>query len=202
MEDGAVDPRIRRTRTALREAVAALLRERSFDDITLHEIAQAAGLNRATIYKHYPDKFALLDALIADELRERIFAAIARCEPTGAAKLAAVLGATCECARWVATIGRADDRLLRPIAEARMLALVGRAVEFALDERVALPVVKRELAVAMGSAAICGAATAWAASGSVSQRALEAHVAKALAALSTLIVPNPTLPKMIRSLTF
>lgn len=190
------DPRIRRTRAALRDALATLLRDRSFDDITLHEIAEAAGLNRATIYKHHPDKFALLDAWIADDLRERIFGALADCEATGVAKLSAVLGATCECARWLSTLGRPEDRLLRPIAEARIRALVQRSVEFALDEKVALPVVKRDLAVAMASSAIVGAAMAY------PGRGLDAHVAKSLAALATLIVPNPTIPKLTRSLTF
>jgi AcrR family transcriptional regulator len=191
-----VDPRIVRTRTALREALASLLRDRNFEELSLNEIAEASGLNRATIYKHYADKFALLDAWIADDFRERLVAATAGSERTGAAKVAAVIAATCECLRWVGTLGRPDDRLFRPIAEARIRAFVSRAVDYGLAQKIMLPVAKPELAAAMASSAIFGAAAMWAAAPS-SRRVLEVHVAKVIAALATLVVPNPQLPARI-----
>lgn len=59
-----LDPRIRRTRQLLQDALKRLLEEKEFDKITIQEIAEAATLNRATFYAHYPDKFALLEELI------------------------------------------------------------------------------------------------------------------------------------------
>src|ERR1700677_618945 len=59
------DPRIRRTRQLLQQALAQLLRTRDFDKLSVQEITDAAGLNRATFYAHYPDKFALLECMIA-----------------------------------------------------------------------------------------------------------------------------------------
>src|ERR1700739_2326499 len=59
-----LDPRIRRTRQLLQDALKRLLEEKKFDKITIQEIAEAATLNRATFYAHYPDKFALLEELI------------------------------------------------------------------------------------------------------------------------------------------
>jgi AcrR family transcriptional regulator len=59
-----LDPRIRRTRGLLQDALKRLLEEKEFDKITIQEIAEAATLNRATFYAHYPDKFALLEELI------------------------------------------------------------------------------------------------------------------------------------------
>ena len=59
------DPRIRRTRKLLQGALRTLLLTRSFEEISVQEIAEAATVNRATFYDHYNDKFALLDALIA-----------------------------------------------------------------------------------------------------------------------------------------
>lgn len=188
-----MDPRIVRTRTALRDALVRLLREHDFEELTLHEIALASGLNRATIYKHYADKFALLDAWIADDLRARLVGATAGSERTGPAKLAAMIVATCECLRWVGSLGRPDDRLLRPIAEARIRTFVARAVDYGLAQKIMLPVAKPDLAAAMTSAAIFGAATAWAAAPG-SSRALDAHVAKVITALANLVVPNPRLP--------
>jgi AcrR family transcriptional regulator len=38
---------------------------KSFDDISVHDITEAATVNRATFYDHYTDKYALLDAMVA-----------------------------------------------------------------------------------------------------------------------------------------
>src|SRR3981081_4868834 len=59
-----LDPRVRRTRQLLQEALRKLLEQKRFDDITIQDITEAATLNRATFYAHYPDKFALLGELI------------------------------------------------------------------------------------------------------------------------------------------
>jgi AcrR family transcriptional regulator len=59
-----LDPRIRRTRGLLQDALKRLLEEKEFEKITIQDIAEAATLNRATFYAHYPDKFALLEELI------------------------------------------------------------------------------------------------------------------------------------------
>ena len=56
-----LDPRIRRTRQLLQDALRKLLDQKGFDDITVQDITEAATLNRATFYAHYPDKFALLE---------------------------------------------------------------------------------------------------------------------------------------------
>ncbi|MFC7442730.1 TetR/AcrR family transcriptional regulator [Laceyella putida] len=62
-----LDPRVKRTRRLLREALIALLQEKSLDDITVRDLTERAGINRATFYEHYRDKFDLLDQTI-DEL--------------------------------------------------------------------------------------------------------------------------------------
>ena len=59
-----LDPRIRRTRQLLQDALRKLLKQKGFDSITVQDITEAATLNRATFYAHYPDKFALLGELI------------------------------------------------------------------------------------------------------------------------------------------
>jgi AcrR family transcriptional regulator len=58
------DPRIRRTRQLLQEALRKLLQTCSFEEISVQDITEAATVNRATFYDHYADKFALLAALI------------------------------------------------------------------------------------------------------------------------------------------
>jgi AcrR family transcriptional regulator len=59
-----LDPRILRTRQLLQDALRRLLQEKEFDKISVQDITEAATLNRATFYAHYPDKFALLEEFI------------------------------------------------------------------------------------------------------------------------------------------
>jgi AcrR family transcriptional regulator len=54
------DPRIERTREALRAALMALIEEKGFDAISVQDITERARLNRATFYLHYRDKQDLL----------------------------------------------------------------------------------------------------------------------------------------------
>lgn len=67
----SLDPRIRRTRQMLFEALLALLGEKSFEEISVQDIAERSTVNRATIYDHFTDKFALLEALIDEKFRAK-----------------------------------------------------------------------------------------------------------------------------------
>lgn len=64
------DLRVKKTKKALNESFVALLNEKSFDDITVNELCDRAGIRRATFYKHYADKFAFLAAYV-HTLRDR-----------------------------------------------------------------------------------------------------------------------------------
>jgi AcrR family transcriptional regulator len=66
------DPRIRRSRRMLMNALGKLLIQKSFEDISIQEIADEATLNRATFYLHYPDKNALLQAMTESRFRDLI----------------------------------------------------------------------------------------------------------------------------------
>jgi AcrR family transcriptional regulator len=66
------DPRVTRTQKLIRDALASLLSEKSFESISVQDIAERATVNRATFYAHFPDKFALLDTIIRDALHERL----------------------------------------------------------------------------------------------------------------------------------
>ena len=59
-----LDPRIRRTRHLMQQALANLLEKKEFEEISVQDIADAATINRATFYDHYPDKFSLLECMV------------------------------------------------------------------------------------------------------------------------------------------
>lgn len=60
MKEVGTDRRVARTRRRLREALVALMMERSYEKITVQQIIDRADVGRATFYNHYQDKDDLL----------------------------------------------------------------------------------------------------------------------------------------------
>ena len=50
------DKRIRRTRDTLGDALVELIQEKPFDEITVQQILDRAGVGRSTFYEHYATK--------------------------------------------------------------------------------------------------------------------------------------------------
>jgi len=68
MTQGQVDPRIRRTEKVLQQALIELSIERGFDAITVGDIAKRATVNRATFYRHYQDKYELVEQIFQETI--------------------------------------------------------------------------------------------------------------------------------------
>lgn len=64
----SVDPRVRRSRRWLQDALKALVQERAYESITVIDLAARAEVNRTTFYQHFRDKEALLDSIVSDLL--------------------------------------------------------------------------------------------------------------------------------------
>jgi AcrR family transcriptional regulator len=62
------DLRVRRTQKMLQEALVDLITERGFDSITVGDIAERAMVNRATFYRHYQDKYNLVEKIFEGAL--------------------------------------------------------------------------------------------------------------------------------------
>jgi len=71
------DRRILRTRNMLGDALIALLQEREFDDITVQDVLDRAGVGRSTFYAHYRDKEDLFLSDV-EEFFERICTVLGR----------------------------------------------------------------------------------------------------------------------------
>ena len=61
-----VDLRIIKTKKNLYEGLLSLMKERTFEEIKVSDICNAALTNRSTFYDHFSDKYELLDSLISD----------------------------------------------------------------------------------------------------------------------------------------
>jgi AcrR family transcriptional regulator len=59
------DLRVRRTHKLLQKALIELTIEKGFADVTVHDIAERAMVNRSTFYRHYRDKYDLLSRYMA-----------------------------------------------------------------------------------------------------------------------------------------
>ena len=66
----AGDPRVRRTRAALQDALIALLREKDWSAIRTSEICRRAGVARSSLYEHCNGKGDILDEIFAAHLAE------------------------------------------------------------------------------------------------------------------------------------
>src|SRR5581483_4552242 len=59
--DGAPDLRVRRTRKLLTQALIEGTVEKGFASLTVRDITERAMVNRSTFYRHYLDKYDLLE---------------------------------------------------------------------------------------------------------------------------------------------
>ena len=66
------DPRAIRTREAMQLAFRELLREKSFQKISVTEISERAGFARHTFYNHYETKEDILNYLV-DSMLDKFF---------------------------------------------------------------------------------------------------------------------------------
>ena len=69
MEEQKTDPRILKTKRAIRTAFSKLLSEKSFKSITVQDITELAGVNRKTFYRYYKNIPQLVDEIEDDIIR-------------------------------------------------------------------------------------------------------------------------------------
>jgi AcrR family transcriptional regulator len=91
-----IDPRVRRTRELLRQALTELLAEKSFAAITVRDIAERATVNRATFYAHFPDKYGLLEYTIRQQIRQALHSQLGDGSSLSPKNLAALISAVCK----------------------------------------------------------------------------------------------------------
>jgi len=120
-ECSRLDPRVRRTRQLLQEALRKLLEQKRFDDITIQDITEAATLNRATFYAHYPDKFALLEELIRVSFLQLLAQRNVRFDGTCSSAFKAIILALCDYLAEVQKSHSSDRLQFKPFVEATVI---------------------------------------------------------------------------------
>lgn len=91
--NGTIEAHRRGVREAILEATAALVAEHGLAAVTMSQIAEAAGIGRATLYKYFPDLEAILSAWHQQHVAAHLdhLAELAKQPGDAGARLAAVL---------------------------------------------------------------------------------------------------------------
>ncbi len=153
-----VDPRIKRTRQMLFHAFQALLAEKTFDLITVQDIAERSTLNRATFYDHFDDKFALLGAMMGERFGSLIEARMAGNKGTCEAALRQLILAACDFLAETSSGCQKHQRQFEPLVEAQVKSVISAFLLNGLREHGDK---NPELKSTMVSWAITGAAMQW-----------------------------------------
>jgi len=90
-----VDPRILRTRRSIQDAFQTLLSEQGLAPLTVQDISARAGINRATFYAHYQDKYGLFAQVIHGHLDGLLTSSVIWPLTFDAQGLRSLLSATC-----------------------------------------------------------------------------------------------------------
>ncbi len=189
-----LDPRIRRTRQLLQDALGKLLEIQEFEKISVQDITDAARLNRATFYDHYSDKFSLLECMVGGRFMELLAARGVEFSSCPSALKGVVLG-VCDYLAGMPRMECERQRQMEPYLEAAMTSVVRRmmlegyqrhASEMTPSDRTVSP----ELTAAAMSSAIYGAAKEWV---RMPNRVSSDEIADAIVSLiSPMFTPAPT----------
>jgi len=71
-EQEKLDPRVKRTRGLILGAFESLLSEKGFESISVQDVTDKAEINRATFYKHFVDKYDLLDKSVTQMFMQEV----------------------------------------------------------------------------------------------------------------------------------
>jgi AcrR family transcriptional regulator len=154
-----LDPRIRRTRQLLQQALEKLLETKDFEEISVQDIADAATVNRATFYDHYSDKFALLECIVGSRFHELLAERHVQFEVTCQSALKAIVMAVCDYLTRMQ--GPNCKRQLEPHMESAIIKVVRRTLLDGLQRHPPENAIAPEMTAATASWAIYGAAKEW-----------------------------------------
>lgn len=155
-----LDPRIRRTRLLLQQALEKLLETKEFEKISVQDIADQATVNRATFYDHYNDKSALLVAMVGCGFHQLLAERQVQFDGTCAGALKTMVLAVAE---YLARMQGPDcTREVEPHIESAMITAVRQILIQGLRKHPRADGVSPELTAAAASWAIYGAVKEWA----------------------------------------
>jgi len=157
------DPRIRRTRQLLQGALRTLMQNKSFDEIAVQDITEAATVNRATFYDHYTDKYALLEAMVAGGFHALLHERNVSYDGTCPSAVSALILATCDYLTHTHTSRTECQRqsAFQPLIEAALITAIRRVLMEGMPKSSSASGPPPEMIATAASWAIYGAVKEW-----------------------------------------
>jgi AcrR family transcriptional regulator len=158
-----LDPRVKRTRQMIEAAFMELVSQQGFQSISVQDITARAGINRATFYAHYTDKFALLDHAIQQDFHQAVENLMLNACHFSNENLRALVIVVCEFVGRAHAHCPASEQQFQALVEAQVRAQIHGLVSHWLET---IPTIEncsvsRERAATAASWAIYGLAAEW-----------------------------------------
>ena len=144
-------------------ALRTLMQTRSFEELSVQDIADAATVNRATFYDHYTDKFALLDALVAGGFHQMLHERKVSYDGTCPTAASAIILAACDymVLNHRSCTKHAQPGAFEPLIEAAITSAIRRVLVSGLPKPGEASGATREMIATTASWAIYGAVKEW-----------------------------------------
>jgi AcrR family transcriptional regulator len=157
------DPRQKRTRKLLQDALRKLLQETSFDEILVQDITDVATVNRATFYDHYTDKLALFEAMVAGDFHELLKERNICFDGTCTTAIEAIVLAVCDYLKEIHRNKKqcASQTSFGPLLDSAITRAIRIVVLAGLAKRAPRNGVPLNVLAAMVSSAVYGATREW-----------------------------------------
>ena len=158
-----LDPRVRRTRQGIEQAFVDLVNENGFQSISVQDIAARAGINRATFYAHFPDKFALLQHSIEQGFQQEVEKHVLNACQFSNENLRELIIAVCDFVGNTHALCPKTEQQFQSLVEAEVRTQIHGLLEHWLESipTIANTPISRERAATAASWAIYGLATEW-----------------------------------------
>ncbi len=156
-----MDPRVRRTRQLLQDALTKVLETKPFEELSIQDIAEVATVNRATFYDHYPDKFALLECTVASRFHALLAQRGVSFDGTCTSALRAIVLGVCDYLASLPALECERQRQLEPHLESAVIAVVRAMILDGLKRHRSEDAVSPEMIATTASWAIYGGAKEW-----------------------------------------
>jgi AcrR family transcriptional regulator len=157
------DPRMRRTRQLLQGALRNLMQTKSFDEIAVQDITEAATVNRATFYDHYTDKYALLESMVASGFHKLLHEREVSYDGACPSAVRALILATCN--YLVHSHGDGTEcqghSAFQPLIEAAMTTAIRRVLMAGIQKSSPVTGPSPEMIATAASWALYGAVKEW-----------------------------------------
>ncbi|QHN03620.1 TetR/AcrR family transcriptional regulator [Granulicella sp. WH15] len=157
----SVDPRIRRSRLLLQEALLRLLKRKTFEDVSIQDVAEEATVNRATFYAHYPDKYALLECTTASRFQELLDERGVVFDGTCSTALRMMLVGICDYLEATRAMQCGEQLSMDPHLESAITRVVRQIILSSLKKQSWTSSISTEMTAATVTWALYGAAKEW-----------------------------------------